>query len=87
MLNNFSTEIDGQKVSADHFYIIGVGDSIGDVISGLPRPIMAETTSDLFSRFHKILQNSQAVGDRPGDFLETTNSKLRSANRMVIQLR
>jgi hypothetical protein len=45
MLNNFSTDRDRQKMSTDHLYKSDYDESNGDVISGVPRPLVAKTTS------------------------------------------
>jgi hypothetical protein len=50
-------------MSTDHLHKSGVADSNGEVISGLPRPLAAKTTSVLFQEKQMIIGNSQAVAD------------------------
>jgi hypothetical protein len=45
MLNNFLTDRDRRKMSTDNLYKSDQNKSNGDVISGLPRPLVAKTTS------------------------------------------
>jgi hypothetical protein len=45
MLNDFLTDRDRRKMSTDNLYKSDQNKSNGDVISGLPRPLVAKTTS------------------------------------------
>jgi hypothetical protein len=51
-------------MSTDHLYKIGVEESNGDVTSGLPRPLVPETTSGRNLENHKTLKNSKTAADR-----------------------
>jgi hypothetical protein len=51
-------------MSTDHAGKNGTAESNDNVISGLPRPMVAETTSGQICDKNKILKNSQTVADR-----------------------
>lgn len=55
MLCNLWTERDRPKMSTDHLHKNEVAKSNGDIMSGLLRPFMAETTSGLFFELHQII--------------------------------
>jgi hypothetical protein len=63
-------------MSTDHLYKSGVAESNGDVISGLPHPLVTETTSGQILENHKNLKNSETGGDRQENIqsLKTTIS-------------
>jgi hypothetical protein len=48
-------------MSAHHSYKRGVEESNGDPTSGLPRPLVTETTSGRNLEDHKTLKNSQTA--------------------------
>jgi hypothetical protein len=52
------------NMSTDLLHISGVTESNGDIISGLPCPLVAETTSDqVFGKLKRLFKNSETGGD------------------------
>jgi hypothetical protein len=50
-------------MSTDHLHKNAVEELNGDVTASLPRPLVAETTSNRNQDNHKLLKNSQTVAD------------------------
>jgi hypothetical protein len=62
-LNNFGTERDKKKMSADYLHKSQATESNGDAITSLPRTVVAETTSGRNLGYQKIMKKSQTVVD------------------------
>jgi hypothetical protein len=58
-------------MSNDHSCKSGVKELIGDAISGLPHPLLTETTSGRNLESHKTLKNLQTVADTRVQYEDT----------------